>query len=164
MPPRRSDSDDGSEFGAGIVVCLAKFSEHLHEHGPFSERAIREFARWTPEERRRCQAEARRYPRGDSAAKLRRMDVADRAGRSREESLSHMIHMWLNAASDHFYDLDDRAPAPLRELAALTLSIGHGFEDELYGIDVVDRIRDLWRASCEAIDRELGVEPDWGHF
>ncbi len=30
-----------------------------------------------------------------------------------------MIEMWMYGASDHFHELDERAPAPLKELAAL---------------------------------------------
>lgn len=156
-----------AEFGAGIVVCLAKFSEHLHEHGPYSERAIREFASWSDAEHARRAAEAEKFPLGDSAAKLLRMSLyegsADRGGR--EAAISDAIGMWMNAASDHFYELDqEKAPKPLRELADLTLRIGHGFTEETWTIETMDRIRELWRDSCLAVDRMLGVEPDWGKW
>jgi hypothetical protein len=166
-PPEQSSAvaPERSEFGRGIVVCLAKFSEHLHEHGTFSERTIREFARWTPKEKARCQQEAAGYPHGDSAAKLRRMRVAEVMGDGDSAAaLSSMIEMWMNGASDHFYDLDPAAPAPLRELADLTLRIGHGFTGERWTIETADRIRSLWQEACLEVDRRLGVDPDWGEF
>jgi hypothetical protein len=158
-----------SDFGAGVVVCLAKFSEHLREHGPYSERLIREYAGWTPERDQQLRLEAERYPTGDAAQKLARISVAEIServrGGDRAAALSSMIEMWMNAASDHFYDLDDgKAPEPLRELAALALNIGHGFTGEQWTIATVDRIRELWRESCLAVDRLLGVEPDWGEY
>ncbi len=156
-----------SDFGAGVVVCLAKFSEHLHEHGPYSENVIREYARWDDDARERAEAEALRFPRGDAVQKLRRMaamEVGAKYG-GRDSAISRAIQMWMNGASDHFYDLDrDRAPAPLIELADLTLDIGHGFTGATWTIATVDRVRDLWRQSCLAVDRALGTEPDWGEW
>ncbi|HTZ63498.1 MAG TPA: hypothetical protein VMB51_05285 [Solirubrobacteraceae bacterium] len=158
-------SDEGSEFGAGIVVCLAKFSEHLHEHGPYSERQIREFADWTPQERGRCEAEALRYPVGDAAQKLARMASAERMREGdRVKALSAMIEMWMNGASDHLIDLDEKAPEPLKELAELALRIGHGFTGETWTMEHVKRIRELWKAASVAVDRMLGIEPDWGQW
>jgi len=31
-------------------------------------------------------------------------------------------------------------------------------------IEHVDRIRELWRLSCLAVDERLGVEADWGEW
>jgi hypothetical protein len=161
---RETAGTGGSEFGRGVVVCLAKFSEHLWEGGVYTERLIREYAGWTDAERARCQAEAQRFPRGDAAQKLGRMYLAEIGHRDRELNLSRLIVMWMHGACDHFYDLDDdKAPAPLRELAALTIRIGRGFiVTEPWTLETVERIRELWRESCLALDRQLGVEPDWG--
>lgn len=156
---------EASRFGRGIMVCLAKFSEHLHEHGFFSEQTIRDYATLTPEEHARLRREAAKFPRGDAAAKLLRLAVVhEEIYGSKEACLSHLIMMWMNAASDHFYDLDERAPAPLKELAALAIHIGHGYDGELWTIEHVDRIRELWRESCLEVDRMLGLDPDWGSF
>jgi hypothetical protein len=158
-------SDEPSEFGKGIVVCLAKFSEHLSEHGPYSERMIMEYARWTPEEKAYCEKELRQYPHGDAAQKLARMtlfEMMERLERSKQEVISHAIEMWMNAASDHFYDLDERAPKPLKELADLALRIGHGFTGEIWTVQTIQTVRELWQQSCLAVDRMLGIEPDWG--
>lgn len=156
----------GSEFGAGVVVCLAKFAEHLA-----NDQAVEIWkADWwlkNPQEHARIEREAAKFPHGDCAAHLRaaRSLYADIHG-SKEAALSHRIRMWMNGASDHFYDLDkERAPQPLRELAELALRIGHGFTDEQWTMETVERIRELWKQSCLAVDRMLGVEkPDWGQW
>lgn len=155
-----------SDFGSGIVVCLAKFSEHLREHGPYSELVIREFADIDEAEREQLRAKAERHPRGDAALTLARLDVLDVIARfrGREAAISEAIHLWMNGASDHFYGLDESAPEPLRELADLTLRIGHGYAEEVWTIETIDRIRELWRLSCLAIDERLGVEADWGEW
>lgn len=158
---------DESEFGRGVAICLAKFSEHLGDSGIYSERMINEFAEWTPEKQAHCETEAARYPHGDAAQKLARMSVATLSSgdQDRAATLSHMIEMWMNAASDHFYDLDESAPAPLKELAELTLEIGHGFTGKRWTLHHVKKIRDLWELSCIAVDERLGVkDADWGSW
>ena len=109
-----------SEFGAGIVVCLAKFSEHFNDRRIYDPRNA--------------------------------MDI------------SELVWLWLNAASDHFYDLDERAPEPLKALAAVTLEIGHGHGSQKLTLEHVDKVRELWRESCLAVDQMLGVESDWGEY
>ena len=133
----------------------------------YSEMDIREYDRWTEAEAARRAEEAQRFPMGDSAAKLARMALFESHGErtGKERAIAMAIEMWMNGASDHFYDLDrERAPAVLCELADLTLKIGHGFSDETWTIETVDRIRELWRESCLAVDRQLGTEPDWGSW
>lgn len=158
-----------SEFGSGLVVCLAKFSEHLMRHGPYDEQMVREYVDWlkTSESAKNAvRAEAELHPRGDSAQRLGRIDVLEILARHGDPAaaISRAIHLWMNGASDHFLDLDERAPEPLRELAALTLRIGHGFTGETWTIETVDRIRELWKESCLALDEMLGIESDWGEW
>lgn len=103
-----------SEFGSGIVVCLAKFSEHL--------------------------------------------------GMQRYRN-SVDLELWMNGASDHFYDLDrQRAPKSLIQLADLTLEIGHGFTGKNYTEKDYQQILKLWKKSCIAIDKKLNTNPDWGRW
>jgi hypothetical protein len=143
----QSDGSD-SEFGRGVVVCLAKFSEHLaNEHA----RAITSGITWqkmSPERQRRWRAESGR-------GHIRRVESI---------GLSKMIEMWANGASDHFFGLSDQAPGPLQELAAFTLLVGHGFQEEEWTAGTWKRILELWKESCLAVDRQLGVEPDWGQW
>lgn len=159
-------AEEVSEFGAGVVVCLAKFSEHLWND--MYERVCN-LVWWEelPEEKREQQRqEARKFPRGDAA---RRMLTVESFGlfaeRSHAENLSRAIEMWMNGASDHFYDLDrERSPDCLVALADLALRIGHGFTDRTWTWDDVKLLRELWRKSCIELDRRLGTEPDWGQW
>lgn len=155
-----------SEFGAGLVVCLAKFSEHLWS--PMAEQYLR-MHRWTQldaDARRKLEAEAIRHPIGDAAALIADVQVGSAFGDSEEEMLSRALELWANGASDHFYDLDrDRAPEPLRELAELMLQMGHGFRsDRTWTHEDWDRVQRLWRDSCMELDRKLGTRPDWGRW
>jgi hypothetical protein len=138
-----------SEFGAGLVVCLAKFSEHLEGERP---RALALFAQWIKD------GQPTPMPQ-----ECRSMDIALKVRGTVEAALSSEIEMWMNAASDHFYDLDrERAPESLLELADLTLEIGHGFTGKMWDETHLTRIRELWKHSCLELDRKLKTKPDWG--
>lgn len=77
---------------------------------------------------------------------------------------SHSVELWMNGASDHMYDLDDKAPQSLKELAQLSLSMGHGFTGNTWTLDDVNKLRMLWQMSAIEVDRMLGIEPDWGQW
>lgn len=143
---------EGSEFGAGIVICLAKFSEHLSNN---MEREILVYDNWV---KKGC--------KGPLPPECRSIHIGYEVRNSHERAISSHIEMWMNAASDHFYELDlDRAPESLKELAELTLSIGHGFvHDRLWDVSTVHRIRELWKYSCIELDKRLKTKPDWGEW
>src|ERR1044072_4426996 len=105
-------------------------------------------------------------PYGDAADKLRRVhmyDISLKSHGTKEKVVSSYIELWANAASDHFYDLDrNLARPPLCELADLTLKMGHGFTDTVWTVEDMDRVRELWKESCLALDLRLGTIPDWG--
>lgn len=128
-----------SEFGSGIVVCLAKFSEHLwNDREPSLDGEL-----------------------SDGSRSMRGSKFYD----SDEHLYSREVEIWANGASDHFYDLDRRAPKALRELASLTLEMGHGFTGKVWTPDDMKRVRELWKESCLAIDRRmLHVKADWGEW
>ena len=159
-----------SELGSGIVVCLAKFSEHMQNR--FMGRFIH--ARWwynaSEDRRQQWKSDAVRWPGGDSAkivADVKSVFMGIR--KSEEAELLCTLQMWANGASDHFYALNrEKAPQELIDLAEYTLELGHGSglmgkwedtHDETY-----DKIYDLWMSACLAVDRQLGVEPDWGQW
>jgi hypothetical protein len=77
---------------------------------------------------------------------------------------SHSVELWMNGASDHMFDLDDRAPFSLKELAKLSLTMGHGFTGQVWTEKHVESLRTLWKLSAIEVDRMLGVEPDWGQW
>lgn len=135
-----------SEFGSGIAVCLAKFSEHLWNRTDPGMNPQDDRLKWSIDFERKY-----------------RPDESEEQHEARAHS--ELLHLWANAASDHFYDLDrDKAPAPLVELADLTLEIGHGFGDRIWTSSDYRRIRELWKQSCLALDEMLGVAAEWGEY
>jgi len=159
-----------SEFGSGVVVCLAKFSEHLS--APFARRFTNalHWSKMDATEQQKRRDEALQYPHGDSArlvGNVKGVFMGIRA--SEQEELMSALSTWANGASDHFYDLDrDKAPQELIELADYMLDLGHG--SGLMGkwpndpSDTWDYIWKQWEEACLAVDRQLGVEPDWGQW
>jgi hypothetical protein len=155
-----------SEYGAGVVICLVKFSEHLRD--PMHERVMAA-GRWKcmdSRAREKALAEAARHPHGDSARHYalipRMIEIYD----DEDRYLSSTIEVWANAASDHFGDLDyEKAPQSLCDLASLMLRMGHGFTGQRWTWDDYERVRDLWKQACLDVDRRLGVaRPDWGEW
>jgi len=138
-------NEEQSEFGAGIVVCLAKFSEHLWNE-------------WDPTMRRDGRADRLLETEIDIAKKVYPEDDPE------ARAFSSLVERWANGASDHFYDLDEKAPPALKELASLTLGMGHGFTGRLWTEEDVDRIRALWKQACLEVDGMLGVKSDWGQW
>ena len=158
-----------SEFGAGVVVCLAKFSEHLGNS--MIERFLhaRHWHTMKDDQRAKTEDEACQHPFGDASRLLG--DVRSILWSEQpQRDLMRALSLWANGASDHFYELDrERAPAPLVELAELMLDLGHG-KGLMGGYDDGDpdetwkRIKDLWHESCLAVDKQLGTQPDWGQW
>lgn len=158
-------TEEKSEFGAGVVVCLAKFSEHLwNDHVD----RIRDAERWSKmdaDAKARERGEAAAYPSGDAAKRMMNVEMAEHVYDGADKAISRLIEMWMNGASDHFYDLDrEKAPPTLIELADLTLRIGHGFTGETWTMDHFQEIRDLWRRACLEVDALLNVKADWGEW
>lgn len=138
-----------SEFGTGIVVCLAKFSEHL---GNAQAREIWVWHHWMKD-----------GEKGPPPEECRSMKIGMEVRGGAVAALSSAIEMWMNAASDHMYELDEkRAPVYLKELGELTLKIGHGFTGETWTIEDVKLINELWKLSCLQLDKRLKTKPDWG--
>lgn len=153
-----------SMFGSGLVVCLAKFAQHME--GIFWQNCY--FASFwmnmDAEARQKLEMEAAQFRYGDSARRLAAvksvfiMNDGDEA-----KALAHAIESCMNCASDHFYDLDrEKAPLSLIELADLTLRMGHGFTGYPWTIEDLDRCYGLFKQSCLELDRMLGICPDWG--
>lgn len=160
------DEDDDSEFGAGVVVCLAKFSEHLSNDW---EERVYTSIRWasmSDKDREKETAEAEKFPYGDAAQRMRDVSrIFSSANWTPEKGISHDIELWMNAASDHFYNLDrEKAPSSLIALADLCLEIGHGFTGKLWTAETMKEIRSLWKKACIEVDEMLGTSPEWGKW
>jgi hypothetical protein len=151
-----------SQFGAGVVVCLAKFSEHL----------------WTEAERRATELVllldgkiTRDRLSTQAAADLSRAEGGYPFCQPGQDPLTaaaeDAVHMWASGAGDHFFDLDeDRAPQPLKDLADLVIRMRNTHLDSGWTLadGGFERVRELWQESCMALDRMLGTTPNWGDF
>lgn len=156
-------SEPTSEFGAGVVVCLAKFSEHLwgrqeerisdllraKKHGDVSDQAQRDIDFYVS-----FHADHPEYARGHEPI---------------DWAIHQAIWMWMNAAGDHMFDLDrEKAPPELCALADAAIRLrndwGPNGKSQFFTEADYAAIRPLWQAACLALDRQIGTDPDWGEW
>ena len=152
-----------SEFGSGLVVCLAKFSEHLHFEGRLQR--IDAVERWIKNGLKNEITSKREYVESFKRCELPIYKSVDKA-------FSHLIEMWANGATDHLYDL--RAPKAwgnnsiaknIKKLKDLGLAMGHGFSERIWTTDDIVELRKLTEKICVAVDKKIGiVDGDWGRW
>lgn len=147
-----------SEFGAGVVVCLVKFSEHIANP---EARRIEKAIRWIksrPIEREKLMEEE------DPEWQL--VLALDEVATSSEEMLDGLIVTWANGASDHLSELDlDVAPESFRELRELLFElrypdVGGNFRGEEEWLTMLS----LWSTVAMDLDVMLGTKPEWGDW
>jgi hypothetical protein len=154
-----------SEFGAGLVVCLVKFSEHIWSWQEDGYRNALLWSRMNENQRAAALEDAARKPAGDNARRFGHIERMIEIYGTIEKYISSSLESWANAASDHFYDIDrGRAPKPLIELADLMLTMGHGFTGQIWTEKDYNKAMDLWRESAMELDRRLGTKPNWGNY
>lgn len=151
----RTSNTEPSEFGRGVVICLAKFSEHLCNRWAETAQTIRWWETATDRRRREDIQSASEHPQGDAA---RRMTMLGHT------SLAQALQFWANGARDHFLELDrDRAPTALCALADLVLKMGNVYPQHSCTWDDWLRVHELWKDSCLELDALLdAANPDWG--
>ena len=148
-----------TEFGAGVAICLVKFSEHIANQ---EARRVEKAIKWLnaePLEREQIMEEE------DAEWKL--VLAIDDQAPSTEETVEGLLVAWANAASDHLAGLDrESAPESMSELADLMFDLRHPAVDGTYrGEEEWLRVLSLWSAAAMEIDEMLGVEqPDWGEW
>lgn len=150
-----------SEFGAGLVVCLAKFSEHLGQDNQAWELVWYARGKRKLEQLSRSAQITLELAEGSRVRMGTCLTVEDYAV---DEAISH----WANAASDHLAEIcEDQAPQPLRELTELMFWLRNNHFRKPFkaatGEDL-ERVRELWKQSCLALDRKLGIKPNWGEY
>src|SRR5262249_172821 len=142
---------------------LAKFSAHLENRRGEQVRTLQWWMQLGDAQRSRNRDEAAQFPLGDAAQRLIVVDQSLAIYHTLEHALSQSVWMWMNGASAHFYELDrQKAPPSLRELAALSLEIGHGRTDGPWTYEHVKQISALWERACLELDEQIGTTPDWG--
>lgn len=85
---------------------------------------------------------------------------------------AHQIHLWINGASDHLYEIEvpkgeewDEIRIKVGELQDKGLEMGHGMSH--WNSCTKEEVRDLFYLLHEIIvmiDKKLGLEPDIGNY
>ena len=167
-----------SEFGRGLVICLAKFLEHYSNDQTRKINNIEFYLRQSSGKQREMLSE-HPSPGSDYGKKFRDelnywiKKIVPIWG-DVEHALSAEVMCWANAASDHLYDIEcppgdqwNPISKTIKELQDLGLDMGHG--DGLMGRKQYDPedIRKLYRLAKEVlifIDNQLGLDADWGEY
>lgn len=169
-------SKEKSEFGKGLVVCLAKFSEH------FSNSQITQIYNNTYL-LKKTQKEQDIILSGNPPPNLNYgKDLTNEfvffikktvpIYRSIERAMSSAITLWANGASDHLYEVEtplgkkwNTVRAVIDKLKEDGLDMGHGsglMGDREYTVEDLNELRELTKKALLLIDKILGIKPDWG--
>jgi hypothetical protein len=152
-----------SDFGRGLIVCLVKFSEHLHFEGHLQR--IYAVERW-------IKGGMKDTLNSDTAEIELFKKVELKVYKDPERAFSHLIEMWANGASDHLYEIkvpkawnNNSIGRNVRKLKNLGLTMGHGFPNKTYTLKDIEELRKLVRRIAIAIDKQIGIEDaEWGRW
>lgn len=153
-----------SEFGAGLVVCLVKFSEHFDRtwQVPCELYWFRAGSR----QRKELSREAEHTLAFEEGWWRDRPEYRT-ATNALEAAFEKAIERWAYAASDHLSEVDEAlAPESLSKLVALVFRIRnkHLVDRPPTTFDDMKEIRRLWSAAAMELDRRLGTRPNWGEY
>ena len=151
-----------SEFGSGLIVNLAKFSEHFMDRHLANCSTI---TWWLKD----VNVDLSKYG-VDVKEAVAYFGTYMKIHGDTASAVSSMITLWANGATDHLYDL--RVPKrwentelanKVIELRELGLSMGHGFTGQIYTMEDVTKLRKLVQEICLGIDKQIGIKDgDWG--
>lgn len=172
-----------SEFGKGLVICLVKFSQHIHQNNFLGK--IKLYKKWIDETKENRELMLSKNPPSNLNFGFPHMqelkyfvEIADKIHKGDyEESLSHEIELWMNGASDHLYEIEvpegkdwDKIRKKVNSLREKGLDMGHGFRS-LRGIDTnkwtFEDVIGLFQLAEEIavmIDKKLGLKSDIGQW
>lgn len=157
-----------SEFGAGVIVCIVKFSEHLWTN---RESVVWELGWLKRGKRKEADLSTEAKHQLDFARRWWRDYPQYRNGGQDtilDDAIHKQIETWASGASDHFADLDEEhAPTSLVELGNLMFRLRNGFMDEperRCTLEDLERVKELWQQAAMDLDRALGVVPNWGEW
>lgn len=171
-------SKEKSEFGKGLVVCLAKFSEHFAEKSLRNIYFYKRCSEKSEEDQQKIRSE---NPPGnlDYGRDLNKgfdfwMSKMVPIHGSIKATISSDITLWANGASDHLYEIEvpggktwDKIRAIVIELKDKGLDMGHGrglMGGKRYTLLDVTELQNLTMKLLLLIDKKLGLKPDWGKW
>ena len=166
-----------SEFGRGLVLCLVKFAEHIDQHNGKYLSIYHKWITQTPENRKLMLTNnpPSELDYGFPYMKLLKVfvEIADNIfDGDYEKALSHEIELFMNASSDHLYDIEvpkgkdwDKIRAMIKKLQKKGLHMGHGFDKKAkYTMEDYLELFQLNREIALKIDKKLGIKAEMGQW
>jgi len=165
-----------SEFGKGLVVCLAKFSEHF-TNDQITQIYHRIFLL------KKSKKEQDIILSGNPPSNLNYgkdmtndfiffMEKTVPIYGSIKSAISSSVTLWANGASDHLYDIEvpldkkwDKIRVVVDTLKDKGLDMGHGsglMGKREYTVEDLTELIELTKKALLLIDKKLGLKPDWG--
>jgi hypothetical protein len=147
-----------TEFGAGVVVPLVKFSEHMGtSYCGRIEKAIK-WIKAEPIEREKIMQE--------DDVEWQIVLMMDEKAQTSEHMLESMLQMWAYGAADHLMQVDKgHAPESLNNLIDLMMDLRMPDDyGRLRGEEEWLRVLSLWSEAAMDLDEMIGVRPDWGDW
>ena len=165
-----------SEFGKGLVVCLAKFSEHF-TNSQIREIYDRAFFLKKPQKEQDIILSGNPPPnlsygknKTDNFIFFMKKTVPIYG--NIKSSTSSSVTLWANGASDHLYDIEvplDKKWNKIRVVVDMLkdkgLDMGHGLGlmgKKEYTVEDLTELVELTKKALLLIDKKLGLKPDWG--
>jgi len=167
-----------SEFGKGLVVCLAKFYEHFGTE-TISRIYFHNQMMKLPKEKQDIVISDNppsnlNYGKAvNSEYKFWKTKIVP-IWKSEEKALSNDIATWANGASDHLYEIEvpkvkkwDVIRKKVKWLQNYGLEMGHGaglMGTKQYTVDDITKLKKTTKKLFVLIDKILGLKPDIGQF
>ena len=164
-----------SEFGRGLVVCLAKFYQHFSNDSIARIKSFVNFSKRPENEQEKIISDnpppSLQYGSINQEFKWWLTQTVPIYG-SKEDAISSNIVTWANGASDHLYEI--KAPKGkewkemrkiVKELQEKGLDMGHGnglMGKAKYTYDDIISLQNLTEKALLLVDEILGLKPDWG--
>lgn len=165
-----------SEFGKGLAVCLVKFAEHRFMYNSMSFGIFDKWINSSEEDRKEMLSDTPR-PDLDYGFPHRKylkwfVESADAIfNGDYNKKLSQEIEIFMNGASDHLYEIEvpegeqwDNIRKMVSELRKKGLTIGHGFTENIWTLEDVDKLFELTREIAFQLDKMIGLNPDAGSW
>lgn len=158
-----------TEFGKGLIICLVKFAEH-YERKMFSIHTLKFYEEYqksnTPRRAYMLSRSPYNYDK-NLVEQLHYLIELERIYKTPQRVISSQCAMFMNAASDHMYDIQvpkgkswDKIRVRVAKLRHKALQIGHGFVEHIKMWTSKDV---LWcfeeaRRIAVMIDKKLGLK------
>ena len=167
-----------SEFGKGLVVCLAKFMEHFGNETLHRANFCRQISNMSKENQNKVMSDnppsSHNYGKElNEYFKFWKTKLVPIVGSIKAQT-SHDLTLWANGASDHLYEIEVPKGKEWNEIRRITkelkdkgLDMGHGSGltgRRIYELKDLYELKKLTKKALILIDEKLGLKPDWGEY